>query len=470
MTIVRRIAETARDAGERTAIEQDDRSIDFRSLDARAERGAATLAAAGVGAGDRVLISASPSFEFVVAWLAALKLRAIVLPVNPAYRAHELDFIRADATPRAIVTDHSALPGIAIAEFAADAMGPAKIARDPPQPDDPALLVYTSGTTGRPKGALHAHRSLLANADALIARWRITQADRFLHALPLFHVHGLCVALHTALLSRATTVLLPRFDAAAALDAFERRAITVFMGVPTMHARLVDADGDRPRALPRLRLCVSGSAPLPPGLADRFARSFGRELIERYGMTETLITLARAPDDSAPRGSVGTAVEGVEARLAADGELLVRGDSLFLGYRNAPEFTRAAFVDGWFATGDVARRDARGAFTLIGRKRDFVNSGGLKIAPIEVEEALLTLDEVAEACVVGVPDDDLGEAVAAAVVPRAGAHVDADAVMDHCRARIAAFKRPRRVVVVAALPRNAMGKIVKDEVRALFSR
>ncbi len=466
MTIVRRLAESAARDGARVAIEHDGRRLTFAGLDAAANAGARRLLERGVTLGDRVLIAAHPSLEFVVAWLAALKLRAIVLPVNPAYGAHELDFILADAAPRAIVASPDARfdrPIVPIDAF--DPRASASLEAEAPVADDPALLVYTSGTTGRPKGALHAHRSLLANAEAVIGRWRMTCDDRLLHALPLFHVHGLCVALHTALLARAEILLLTKFEAGVVLDAFARRGVTVFMGVPTMYARLA-AVASAPSA-PALRLLVSGSAPLESSVAERVRAAFGRAPIERYGMTETLITLARAPE---PGAGVGRPVDGVETKLGADGELFVRGASLFAGYWNAPEFTRAAFVDGWFATGDVATQDASGEFTIVGRKKDFVNSGGLKIAPIEVEEALLSHPLVAEACVVGVPDQDLGEAVAAAVVAKDGAALDSIALVEHCRARIAAFKRPRHVVVVAALPRNAMGKVTKSEVRALFVR
>jgi malonyl-CoA/methylmalonyl-CoA synthetase len=330
--------------------------------------------------------------------------------------------------------------------------------------DDPALLMYTSGTTGTPKGALLTHSNLLSSAAALRLAWRWTERDRLVLALPLFHAHGLAVGLNGTLLSGASAVLLPRFDAATVLDAAKAHEATLFFGVPTMYARL--AAEPRAAELSRLRLCVSGSAPLPAALHRRIEELSGQRILERYGMTETLMLTSNPHDGERRPGTVGLPLPGVELRLADgdgdSGEILVRGPNVFAGYWRNPEATRAVLdKDGWFHTGDVGELDDAGYLRISGRSRELIITGGYNVYPREVEDALTAHAGVAEAAVIGVPDDEWGEVVTAFVVLR-DPHVDVETLQGHARERLAPYKVPRRIHFLDALPRNAMGKVVKQ--------
>ncbi|MCC7169659.1 MAG: AMP-binding protein [Planctomycetes bacterium] len=501
MTILDRLHRSCARFAQKTALSFDERHPTFADLDGGSNAAARVLSAFGVKRGDRVALYASNSLEFVLAYLGTLKLGAIALPINPAYRDAELAHILGDATPRLVVADRDGLGRVdAVAPDAVVAvleiergeverptthrpvhafmsalrktgMGPLAVTVER---EDDALLVYTSGTTGKPKGALLTHANLIDNALALIDAFGWTEHDRLVHALPLFHVHGLCVALHGALVTGSEVLLESRFDAARILEHLARFEATLFMGVPTMFSRLADvATAVR---LPDLRLCICGSAPLQDAVAERFARRFGIEPLQRYGMTETLITFSQRHDRPRIRGHVGFPVAGIEARIVdatntpvadgAVGELQVRGTSVGRGYWNDEAATRAAFVDGWFKTGDLARRDAHGGETaLVGRARELVISGGLNVYPAEVEQAIAHHPDVAEVAVFGVPDPDFGESVAAAVVLREGATLTSAALDAFLVERIASFKKPKVWRVVRALPKNAMGKVQKDVLR-----
>lgn len=504
MTILDRLRRAAATRPARGGLSAGGRRHSFADLDAASNAAARVLRARGVAAGARVLLYAGSSLEFVLAYLGALKLGAVCVPANPAYQRAELAWILADAEPLVVVGERAGLERVralgapsvrALLEIDAAAAAPCPSAAPagPPSepflravqaastrrlpartaPDDLALIVYTSGTTGRAKGAMLRHANLEANSDALCAAWRWTADDRLVHALPLFHVHGLCVGLHGALASACETLLLPRFEAAAVLAALACERATLFLGVPTMYARFLECAGAAPPALPAMRLFVCGSAPLAPLLARRFRAAFGHEILERYGMTETLITLAQPLDGPRRPGTVGLPVAGVEVRIAGaagqdaaegeEGELLVRGPCVGPGYWRDTAATGAAFAAGWFRTGDLARRDARdGLISIVGRARELIISGAFKVHPREVEEALAEHPDVVEAAVFGLPDADLGEAVAAAVVLRPGAPRDAGALTAFCRERLASYKKPRSIRFVASLPRNAMGKVLKD--------
>jgi malonyl-CoA/methylmalonyl-CoA synthetase len=330
-------------------------------------------------------------------------------------------------------------------------------------PDDAAIIGYTSGTTGVPKGAVLSHRNLLASSESVRLAWRWTAEDRLVLALPLFHIHGLGVGLHGTLLAGGSAVLLPRFDADAVLDAVAAHDATLFFGVPTMYARL--AGSTRLGALGRLRLCVSGSAPLPPALFERLAEGSGQRILERYGMTETGINVSNPYDGERRPGSVGFPLPGVELRLAASGEIELRGPNVFSGYWGRPEATAAAFTaDGWFRTGDVGEFDPGGYLRIVGRARELIITGGFNVYPREVEDVLLEHPGVAEVAVAGTPDPEWGELVTAWVVPSPHAPPpDEEALAGFAADRLARFKCPRRVVVVDALPRNALGKVLRDE-------
>ncbi|MEW6477174.1 MAG: AMP-binding protein [Actinomycetota bacterium] len=442
-------------------------------LDRATRRVAAGLAGAGLRTGDRVLMSAATSVALVEAHVAALRLCLVVVPANTAYREREIAHLVRDAEPKAAVVDDAdraawirrASPDTIVVGPDVDLpAGPGRApALDTAGPDDPAIIGYTSGTTGTPKGAVLSHRNLLASSESVRLAWRWTADDRLVLALPLFHIHGLGVGLHGTLLAGASAVLLPRFDPDAVLDAAAAHDATLFFGVPTMYARL--AGSPRLGELARLRLCVSGSAPLPPAVFERLADGSGQRVLERYGMTETGMNVSNPYDGERRPGTVGFPLPGVELRLAQKGEILLRGPNVFGGYWRQPEATAAAFTaDGWFRTGDVGEHDADGYLRLVGRARELIITGGLNVYPREVEDVLLEHPGVAEVAVAGVPDAEWGEVVAAWVVPARGAdRPEADEVTGFAAERLARFKCPRRVHFVDALPRNALGKLLRHE-------
>ena len=444
-------------------------------LERASRRVAARLAGAGLGPGDRILMSAGTSVELVEAHVAALRLGLVVVPANTAYREREIAHLVRDATPRAAVVDdperaawiRRAAPDTLVVGPEVDLPGPGRPpVLDAARPDDPAIIGYTSGTTGAPKGAVLSHANLMASSESVRLAWRWTADDRLVLALPLFHIHGLGVGLHGTLLAGASAVLLPRFDPDAVLDAAAAHHATLFFGVPTMYTRL--ADSSRAGELGRLRLCVSGSAPLPPAVFDRLADGRGPRVLERYGMTETGMNVSNPYDGERRPGTVGFPLPGVELRLSDGSEIELRGPNVFAGYWGRPEATAAAFTDdGWFRTGDIGEHDADGYLRLVGRARELIITGGLNVYPREVEDVLLHHPAVADVAVAGVADSDWGEVVTAWVVPAPGAPPPAAAELAGFAAeRLARFKRPRRVVVVEALPRNALGKVLRHELPA----
>jgi len=446
----------------------DDRggALSWGALEAESARAAGKLARAGLAPGDRVLMSAGSSLALAVAHVACLRLGLAVVPANPASPAAELAQLVDEARPRAALLDE---PGrlarrdaLLVTPPALDlAAGPVP-ALDRVAPEAIALLAYTSGTTGRPKGVPLSHGNLHATAEALRIAWRWTADDRLVHALPLFHMHGLGVALHGTLQAGASALLLPRFEPEAVLDAVEAHAATLFFGVPTMWHRLVES----PRAgvLARLRLAVSGSAALAPELYARIAACAGQACLERYGMTETGMLVSNPVDGARVPGAVGYPLPGVELRLAPSGEIEVRGPNVFAGYLDRPEANAAAFTpDRWFRTGDLGTLDPEGRLRIVGRAKELVISGGYNVHPREVEEALLAHPAVREAAVVGTPSPEWGEVVTAYLV--SDREIPLAELRAHLRERLAAYKHPRLAHRVAALPRNALGKIQRHRLR-----
>jgi malonyl-CoA/methylmalonyl-CoA synthetase len=444
-------------------------------LEAASRRAAGRLHLAGLAAGDRVLVSAATSMELVVAYLAALRLGLVVVPANTAYREREIAHIVADAEPRAAIVDDPQRGAWARRAAGGELLvtGPQVDlpAGEAPELDlvgraDPALICYTSGTTGAPKGAVLRHGNLLASAAALRLAWRWAQDDRLLLALPLFHIHGLGVGLHGTLLAGASAVLLPRFDVDGVLDAAREHQATLFFGVPTMYARL--AGSPRAGELSGLRLCVSGSAALPPTVFQRLAEGAGQRVLERYGMTETIMNVSNPYDGERRPGTVGLPLPGVEVRLAGERrEVLLRGPNVFDGYWRNPLATAEAFdQDGWFRTGDLGSFDDAGYLRIEGRSKELIITGGYNVHPREVEELLLEHPGVAEAAVVGTPSEEWGEVVTAFVVPAdPGDPPASEELLAFAAERLAPFKRPRLVRYLPSLPRNALGKVVKHRLR-----
>ena len=452
----------------------------FGDLDARANRMARELTARGLGAGDRLALWLPNRLEYVDLYLACTRLGIIVVPINVLYRERERAHILADSTPRAVVVEDPGawdVPGIDA--WSVDALAAAAAVQPAHAPDvavtggTPAALVYTSGTTGPAKGAVITHANLAANARTLVDVWRFSASDRLLLALPLFHVHGLGNGVHCWLLSGCRARLLARFDQASAAATFLDFQPTVFFGVPTMFVRLLDVDPGQARRIGlALRLCVSGSAPLPAQVLHDFEKLYGQRILERYGMTETLMTLSNPYDGERRAGTVGLPLPGVSVRIVdgngapvadmEDGELLVQSPAVCDGYWNRPGATAAAWTGGWFRTGDIARRAPDGYITLRGRRGDVILSGGFNIYPREIEELLAEHPAVAEASVVGMPDPARGEVPAAFVVLSGAGSAAAEELAAYCRDHLASFKTPRRIVFVERLPRTALGKVQKQ--------
>ncbi|MEM9712661.1 MAG: AMP-binding protein, partial [Actinomycetota bacterium] len=410
---------------------------------------AGSLRSGGVAPGDRVLVSAASSIELVESHIGALRAGAVVVPVHTGYTERELGHVVADAEPVVAVLDEpDRLAGVApdlrvVAPGSGGDAEPPTDGIDIAGPDDPALLPYTSGTTGRPKGVVLRHRNLVAGAAAVVTAWRWTDADRLVLCLPLFHMHGLGVGIHGTLLSGGSAVILPRFEPEAIFDAAAEHEATMFFGVPTMYSRLVDHH--RVAELGRLRLCVSGSAPLPADLHVALTDRTGLRVIERYGMTETVMNISNPHDGDRRPGAVGLPLPGVEARIGGggeEGEIELRGPNVFDGYWARPDATADAFTDdGWFKTGDVGTRDADGYWRIVGRSKELIISGGFNVFPREVEDVLVEHPAVAEAAVAGTPDAEWGEIVTAIVVTEAGATIDHDELRTFCEERLVNYKR-----------------------------
>ncbi|MFL5353530.1 class I adenylate-forming enzyme family protein [Archangium sp.] len=464
---------------------------------------ASALQRRGLRPGERVALFLENSPAFVLAYLGTWSAGGVVVLVNTQYRMVELGHILSDAGARVCVTGAAGaaelvplkeqlpalewlvtvepptapVPWPCVGFDALLAEGDASVSLPLPQGEQLAVLGYTSGTTGRSKGAMLLHRNVLANVRAVTEAWRWTAQDRLLLTLPLFHTHGLMVGLHGTLYSGGSVELRRRFAAPEVLSALrDEPSLTMFFGVPTMYSRLVEEarrTGVRPRPL---RLLVSGSAPLSPQLFHDVEETFGQRILERYGMTETIMNTTNPYEGERRPGTVGLPYPGQEARvvdvrtrqpLAAGetGEIEVRGPHVFAGYWQRPDATAEAFdSEGWFRTGDLGLRDADGYFQITGRARELIISGGFNVYPREVEEVLASHPGVAEVAVLGLPDPDFGEQVVAVVVPRSPAP-EPQALVEWCKDRLASFKKPRRVVFVDALPRNALGKVQKHLLR-----
>ena len=475
----------------------------WRDLDRGSAMIANLLAALELPAGARVAVHTDKSVEALMLYLAVLRAGCVVLPLNPAYRGAEVAYFIGDAEPAVVVCasrDFGWVSRIAfqagvghvftldddrsgsLLERAAQYAGEHAIARR--RSDELAAIVYTSGTTGRSKGAMLSHGNLLSNARVLHAHWGWRSDDVLLHLLPIFHVHGLFVASHGALLAGARMIWFGRFDARATIARLPEA--TVAMGVPTLYVRMLAEPALTREVCARMRLFISGSAPLLPETFDAWRARTGHTILERYGMSETIMLTSNPyrPVEGRRAGTVGPALPGVQLRIRDDqggelppeaiGNIEVRGPNVFAGYWRRPEKTAEEFsADGWFRTGDLGRIDAAGVVTIVGRSKDLIISGGFNVYPAEVEALLNEQPGVAESAVIGVPHPDFGEAVVAVLARRPGAAPDADAILAALKTRVAGFKVPKAAFVVDELPRNTMGKVQKallrDRHRALFA-
>ena len=454
-------------------------SFTFGALEARSNRLAHVLQRRGVSAGDRLAFFLQNRVEVVDLWIAAVKLGLILVPINVLYRERELTHIIADAEPVAIVTSADLVPVLPAGTVVWDvdvlsAEAAVELATRvvvPTTDDTPLALIYTSGTTGASKGAVLTHGNFAANGQALVDAWRFTSDDRLLLTLPLFHVHGLGNGLHCWLISGCHMRLMERFEHAAAAAWCEDYRPTVFFGVPAMFVRLLEVPVEIARRIGAgLRLAVSGSAPLPAEVHEQFRSRYGSVILERYGMTETLMNVGNPYDGERRPGTVGLPFSHVDVQICSNagtvvpdgetGELWVRGPNVCAGYWRRPEATAKAWRDGWFLTGDIAERSADGYITLKGRQSDLIISGGFNIYPREIEELILEQPGVREAAVVGVPDPVRGEVPVAYVVVDP-AVFDEAAVIAQLRRDCASFKQPRAFVRLDALPRTALGKVQK---------
>ena len=469
-------------------------TITYRDMLARSAQIANVLVARGVKPGDRVAVQVEKTPENLLLYLASLRAGAVYLPLNTAYTLAELDYFIGDAEPSLIVCDPSKQAGLA--EIASkhgiravetlDASGKGTLteaaAKASPEfsdatrtSSDLAAILYTSGTTGRSKGAMLTHDNLASNAQTLVEYWHFTDKDVLLHALPIYHTHGLFVASNTVMLAGAAMIFLPKFDADGVMRLLPKA--TAMMGVPTFYTRLLKVPGLTKAACKHMRLFTSGSAPLLAETHIEFQQRTGHAILERYGMTETNMNTSNPYDGDRIAGTVGFPLPGVELRIAdpetgkelpqgETGGIEVKGPNVFPGYWRMPEKTKTEFrADGFFITGDVGKIDERGYVHIVGRAKDLIITGGFNVYPKEIESEIDALPGVAESAVIGCPHPDFGEGVTAIIVCKPGADLSEKAVIGVLEQRLAKFKLPKRVIFMDDLPRNTMGKVQKNVLR-----
>ena len=506
LSIASILAESAVRHADRTAVVFGDLRLTYAQLWGHALQWAAVLREKGIDRGDRVALLLPNTPHFPLAYFGALALGAVAVPVHALLKAEEIQYVLEDSGAKALVcaapllgegakgAELAGVPVLAVTDggdASHDRLDTWALSATPieamvmTQPDDTAVILYTSGTTGQPKGAETSHLNVMMNVVAsAMHTFDIGPADVVLGCLPLFHTFGQTCCMNTAFYVGASVVMLPRFDATQALELLDKEQCTIFMGVPTMYIGLLEA-AKTSQVRPKLKSALSGGAALPVPVLERFAEVFGTNVLEGYGLTETSAVATFNHSGSPPKpGTVGKQIWGVEVEVAKAelderiellptgelGEVVVRGHNVFKGYLNRPEATAAAIVDGWFRTGDLGTKDADGYVSIVDRKKDIVIRGGYNISPREVEEALLRHGTVAQVAVIGLPDPQYGEEVCAVVVkdPAAG-EVTEEELSAWAKTKLAAYKYPRRVIFTDALPSGPSGKILKRELREQFS-
>jgi len=506
MNLARVLSESAALFGRKAAVIFGGRTYSFLDIDHRVEQYAGLLKHRGIGKGDRVAVMLPKSMEFLFVHLANLAIGAMTVPLNPGYTSEEVTYFLSDSGASLLVADRERFIRIEIPArkmkhmqtVLTDGEGPdgsppllsgeGRIGGEDPRDypaggDDGAMICYTSGTTGRSKGAVITHRNLVSNMKALQETWAWTEADRLLHVLPMFHVHGLVVALHGALHAGSTVIMHGKFDPVRTLKTLEQENITLFMAVPTIYHRLLDHWETGKPDLRAMRVFISGSAPLSRHLFKKFEEATAFRILERYGMTEAQMITSNPlnPDRRIP-GSVGYPLPGVSLKILSPdgkavvpgevGEVWVRGDNVFKGYWNMPEKTAESLRGGWLQSGDLGYQDPEDDFRLylVGRSKELIISGGYNIYPKEVESTLERHGAVDEAAVFGLPDEDFGEKVSAAIVlKQENPAVSPEELMAFTRRYLTGYKCPKKIFFLDSLPRNAMGKIEKGTLKRMFS-
>ena len=496
--------ESCVNSGEKQAISflrqgQIETQISYLQLHRDSNRMARTFQDLGVAKTDRVILCIQKSLTFVTAHLALQKIGAICVPLNPGFKKSEMDYLLHDADPKLILCEpdkagliteiDSGLTTLTVdtqrpyqnIDFFRSA--PEEYARVDIEPDDPGLIIYTSGTTGKPKGAVLTQKNLIHDAKNVIHVWEISATDVLCHALPFFHVHGLCFALHTSLLAGAQVLMLDQFSPAGVIAVLRKKeaqsSCTVFMAVPSMYSKLLEYLGDKSLDLDHMRLWTSGSAPLLPQDFERIYKTFGKQPVEREGMSETGMNFSNPLRGKRKPGSIGYPLPDLEVRIVnpdtgADvepgqtGEIWLKGPAVTPGYWRKPEETAKTFEQDWFKTGDLGNIDKDGYYYLTDRIKHIIISGGENISPKEIEVVINQLEDVVESSVVGIPDEKWGEKVVAAVVTKTDSNIRPEEIRAHCKNNLHDWKCPKEVVFVKELPRNTMGKVLKEEVKNIF--
>ena len=473
--------------------------LSYRELDGDSNRVANILRALGVEKGDRVILFLPKSLIFVIAYLAIHKIGAIAVPLNPGFKRPEMEYLLKDVAAKLVLSgpDQTTMineidpsqktllintkktyQDLKFFRLASEATPPVAIG-----PDDPGLIIYTSGTTGKPKGAVLTNENLVHDAKNIIGIWEITSSDTLCHALPLSHVHGLCFALHTALLAGARVLMLDRFSPKTVIGVLSKKerefACTLFMAVPAMYSKMMDCLGEKVPDFSHMRLWTSGSAPLLVKDFERIRKIFGKDPLEREGMSETGMNFSNPLHGQKKPGSIGVPLPGLMVRIVEPetgqdvapgqtGEIWLKGPGITRGYWRKPEETAKVFEQGWLRTGDLGKVDGKGYYYLTDRIKHIIISGGENISPKEIEEVINRVPDVIESSVVGIPDEKWGEKIAAAVVPRRGADLRPEAIQAHCKEHLHDWKCPKEVIILEELPKNTMGKVLKEEVKKAF--
>jgi long-chain acyl-CoA synthetase len=492
MNVAANLLRSAEVGPDRVAVRLDGSQLTYRELDEASARVAGLLHERGLRAGDRVGIMLPNVIQFAVVYYGVLRAGCVVIPMNPLLKAREVAYYLGDSAARMMFAWHAVADEAQVGAKEADAesvtveptpvgvldSGPRAGEMPTGDQNDTAVILYTSGTTGHPKGAELTHGNLVRNVESVAGPdlFGLSDRDVIFGGLPLFHAFGQTCALNAALAAGATLTLLPRFDPKRVLEIIQRDRVTIFEGVPTMYAALLAQPDRADHDVSSLRMCVSGGAAMPVEVMRAFEDAFGCVVLEGYGLSETSpVASFNHPDRERKAGSIGTPISGVQMKVADDagnelpqgevGEILISGHNVMKGYWNRPEATSAAIRAGWFRTGDMGRVDENGYFFIVDRKKDLIIRGGYNVYPREVEEVLYEHPAVAEAAVVGMPHPSLGEEVGAAVTLKAGALATPDEIRDYVKRQIAAYKYPRLVWIVDALPKGPTGKILKREIK-----